>query len=122
MKKLLLATAATAALSGAAFAEEVKVGVLTGFTGGIESLAPDIAAGAELAMKEVSDSGKFLDGSTMVPVRGDDTCGDSAAGTAAAERLVTSDSVKGIVEVGHQRLDGHGIAALAEGANGHLSG
>jgi branched-chain amino acid transport system substrate-binding protein len=48
-------------------------------------------------MKEVSDSGKFLNGSTMVGVRADSTCGDSAAGTAAAERLVTSDLVKGIV-------------------------
>mgnify|MGYP005753978361 CR=1 FL=1 len=97
MKKLLLATAATAALTGAGLAEEVKLGVLTGFTGGIESLAPTIAAGAELAMKEISDSGKFLGGSTIVGVRGDDTCGDSAAGTAAAERLVTSDQVKGII-------------------------
>jgi branched-chain amino acid transport system substrate-binding protein len=97
MKKLLLATAATAALSGAAFAEEVKVGILIGFTGPIESLTPDMAAAAELAMKEVSESGKFLNGSTMVAVRADSTCGDSAAGTAAAERLVTSDLVKGIV-------------------------
>ncbi len=97
MKKLLLATAATAALSGAAFAEEVKVGILIGFTGPIESLTPDMAAGAELAMKEVSDSGKFLGGSTMVGVRADSTCGDAAAGTAAAERLITSDAVKGIV-------------------------
>jgi branched-chain amino acid transport system substrate-binding protein len=97
MKKLLLATVATAALSGAAFAEEVKVGILIGFTGPIESLTPDMAAGAELAMKEVSDSGKFLGGSTMVGVRADSTCGDAAAGTAAAERLVTSDAVKGIV-------------------------
>ena len=97
MKKLLLATVATAALSGAAFAEEVKVGILIGFTGPIESLAPAMAAGAEMAMKEVSDSGKFLGGSTMVPVRADSTCGDAAAGTAAAERLVTSDAVKGIV-------------------------
>ena len=97
MKKLLLATAATAALSGAAFAEEVKVGILIGFTGPIESLTPDMAAAAELAMKEVSESGKFLNGSTMVPVRADSTCGDSAAGTAAAERLVTSDAVKAII-------------------------
>jgi branched-chain amino acid transport system substrate-binding protein len=97
MKKLLLATVATAALSGAAFAEEVKVGILIGFTGPIESLTPDMAAAAELAMKEVSDSGKFLGGSTMVGVRADSTCGDAAAGTAAAERLITSDAVKGIV-------------------------
>ena len=97
MKKLLLATAATAALAGAGWAEEVKVGILVGFTGPIESLAPGMAAAAEMAMKEISDSGKFMGGSTMVPVRADSTCGDSAAGTAAAERLITSEQVKGIM-------------------------
>jgi branched-chain amino acid transport system substrate-binding protein len=33
----------------------------------------------------------------FVPVRADDTCGDSAAGVTAAERLVTADGVKGIM-------------------------
>jgi branched-chain amino acid transport system substrate-binding protein len=97
MKRLLLASAATAALAGAATAEDVKVGILIGFTGPIESLAPAMAAAAEMAMKEVSDSGLFFGGVSMVPVRGDSTCGDAQAGTAAAERLVTSDMVKGIV-------------------------
>lgn len=97
MKKLLLASAATVALAGAAAAEDVKVGILIGFTGPIESLAPAMAAAAEMAMKEVSESGNFMGGVAMVPVRGDSTCGDSAAGTAAAERLITSDQVKGIV-------------------------
>ena len=97
MKKLLLATAATALFAGAAIAEEIKLGILIGFTGPIESLTPDMAAAAELAMKEVNDSGKLLGGSTLVSVRADSTCGDAAAGTAAAERLVTSDKVKGIV-------------------------
>ncbi|GHC43233.1 ABC transporter substrate-binding protein [Neogemmobacter tilapiae] len=97
MKKLLIATAASALMAGAVQAEEVKIGVLIGFTGPIESLAPAMAAGAEMALKELSDSGKFLDGSTLVPVRADTTCGDSAAGTAAAERLITADQVKGIM-------------------------
>ena len=97
MKKLLLATAATALFAGAAIAEEIKLGILIGFTGPIESLTPDMAAAAELAMKEVNDSGKLLGGSTLVSVRADSTCGDAAAGTAAAERLVTSDKVKGII-------------------------
>jgi branched-chain amino acid transport system substrate-binding protein len=97
MKKLLIATAASALMAGTAMAEEVKIGILIGFTGPIESLAPAMAAGAEMALKEMSDSGKFLDGSTLVPVRADTTCGDSAAGTAAGERLVTADQVKGIM-------------------------
>ena len=97
MKKLLLASAATALIAGAASAEEVKLGVLIGFTGPIESLTGHMAAAAELAMKEVSDSGMFLDGSTVTSVRADSTCIDSAAATAAAERLITADGVKGIV-------------------------
>ncbi|MFV0334004.1 MAG: ABC transporter substrate-binding protein [Tropicimonas sp.] len=96
MKKLLLASAATL-LAPAAIAEEVKLGVLMGFTGPIESMAVNMGKGAELAIKEVSDSGKFMDGSTVVPIRADSTCVDAAAATAAAERLITSDGVAGIV-------------------------
>jgi branched-chain amino acid transport system substrate-binding protein len=97
MYKLLLASAATALMAGAASAEEVKIGVIFGFTGPLESITPHMAASAEMAMKEVSDSGKFMDGSTVTPVRGDSTCTDAAAATAAAERLVTADKVTGIV-------------------------
>ena len=97
MKKLLMATAATALIAGAAQAEEVKLGILIGFTGPIESLTSHMAAAAELAMKEVTDSGKFMGGSTVTGVRADSTCTDAAAATAAAERLVTADQVKGII-------------------------
>ena len=73
------------------------VDVLFGVTGGAETLAPDMAAGAELAMSEASESGLFLGGSKAVPVRADSTCGDAALATAAAERLVTAELVNGIV-------------------------
>ena len=97
MKKLLLATTILAGLTGAAFADghEVKMGVILGFTGPIESLTPDMAAAAELAMSETA--GQVLDGKTVISVRGDSTCTDSAAATAAAERLITSDGVVGIM-------------------------
>ncbi|WP_193177208.1 ABC transporter substrate-binding protein [Oricola nitratireducens] len=95
-KTLLLAAASVLALSAAAQAE-VKMGVLLGFTGPIESLTPAMAAGAEMAMKEASDSGKFLGGETITSVRADSTCVDSAAATAAAERLITSDNVVSIM-------------------------
>ena len=75
----------------------VKIGVLLGFTGPIESLTPDMAAGAEMAMAEVSKSGKFMGGSTIESVRGDSTCVDAAAATATAERLITSDKVVAIM-------------------------
>ena len=101
MKKLLTATAATALMAGTAFAgghaKEVKIGVILGFTGPIESLTPSMADGAELAMKEVTESGLLLDAATVTPVRADSTCIDAGAATAAAERLVTSDGVKGIM-------------------------
>ncbi|SFK61968.1 ABC transporter substrate-binding protein [Shimia haliotis] len=97
MKKLLLATAAGALFAGAASAEDIKLGVILGFTGPIESLTPSMADGAELAMKEVTDSGKLLGGSAVMPVRADSTCVDAAAASAAAERLITSDGVKGIM-------------------------
>jgi branched-chain amino acid transport system substrate-binding protein len=82
---------------GAAFAEDVKLGVILGYTGPIESLTPPMADGAELAMKEVSESGALLGGLQVVSVRGDSTCIDSAAAVASAERLVTADQVNAIV-------------------------
>jgi len=97
MKKLLVATAASALLAASASAEEIKLGIIYGFTGPIESLTGPMAAGAELAMKEVTDSGLLLDGSSVTSVRGDSTCIDSAAAITAAERLVTSDGVNAIV-------------------------
>lgn len=97
MKKMLLALAATTMLAGPALAEDIKIGVILGFTGPIESLTPDMASGAELAMKEVSDSGALLGGSKVESVRADGTCIDAAAAQAAAERLITSDKVNAIM-------------------------
>ena len=59
MKKLMTATAVSALMCSAAFAEDIKLGIIYGFTGPIESLTGPMAAGAELAMKEVTDSGRF---------------------------------------------------------------
>ncbi|MEP1964105.1 ABC transporter substrate-binding protein [Tateyamaria sp.] len=97
MKKLMMATAATALMAGAATAEDIKIGVILGFTGPIESLTPSMADAAELAMKEVTDSGLLLDGSSVSSVRADSTCIDAGAATAAAERLITADGVSGIM-------------------------
>ncbi|MTH78811.1 ABC transporter substrate-binding protein [Paracoccus aestuariivivens] len=97
MKKLLLASVAGAMFAGAAGAEDIKLGISLGLTGPLESIAPAIQKGAELAMKEVTDSGKLLDGSKIAPVAADNTCVDAAASVAAVERLVTSEGVKGIM-------------------------
>ncbi len=99
MKKLLLATAATA-LCTSAYADghgEVKIGIILGYTGPIESLVAEMGPAAEMAIAEVSDSGALLGGTKVTAVIGDSTCVDAGAATAAAERLITSDGVAGIV-------------------------
>lgn len=99
MKHLLTATAAAALAAGGAIAQDspLRMGVMLGFTGPLESLAPPMAGGAEMAIAEVSDSGLFLGGTTIEPVRADSTCIDAAAATAAGERLVTSEGVVAIM-------------------------
>jgi branched-chain amino acid transport system substrate-binding protein len=67
---------------------EIKMGIILGFTGPIESLTPAMAASAELAFKEASESGSLLGGATISTVRADSTCVDSAAATAAAEGVI----------------------------------
>ena len=89
--------AALSGLSATAQAEDIKVGVILGFTGPIESLTPGMAESAELAMKEASDSGLLLGGKRVAPVRADSTCVDAAAATTAAERLVNADKVAAIM-------------------------
>lgn len=97
MKKLLLASAALALVAGGVQAQTVKIGILMGFTGPLESITPMMAKSAEMAIKEVNDSHALLGGDKVVGIRGDDTCTDAAAATAAAQKLVTSDHVNAIV-------------------------
>ena len=97
-KHLFAAAALSAALTAAqpAVAADIKVGIILGFTGPIESLTPDMAASAELAFKEASDSGLLLGGAKIMPIRKDSTCVDSAAATANSENLVTAEKVAAI--------------------------
>jgi branched-chain amino acid transport system substrate-binding protein len=69
--------------------KNIKMGIILGFTGPIESLTPAMAASAELAFKEATDSGSLLNGSKIEVVRADSTCVDSAAATAAAEGVIS---------------------------------
>lgn len=56
--KSLYIIAASALINGLVFAptyaQEVKIGIVMGFTGPVESMIPAMAAGTELAMREVS--------------------------------------------------------------------
>ena len=58
---------------------EIKMGIILGFTGPIESLTPAMVASAELAFKEASDSGSLLGGETIKAIRADSTCTDSVS-------------------------------------------
>ena len=89
MKKLFIAAFIFVATFTTNSFAEIKMGVILGFTGPIESLTPAMAASAELAFKEASDSGSLLGGETITPVRADSTCVDSAAAQSAAEGLVS---------------------------------
>ena len=101
MKKLLLASAAVAlgASVGAtgAMAKDVKIGVIFGFTGPLESITPAMFDAAKMAMDEVNKAGDFMGGDKVMPDKGDSTCIDATAATATAQRLVTADHIDGIV-------------------------
>ncbi|MGN6488935.1 MAG: ABC transporter substrate-binding protein, partial [Devosia sp.] len=79
-----------------ALAEDVKIGILGDLTGPIESLAPPIVAGAQLAFDEVNAQGGILGGGKIVSVTGDSACDPSVAGP-AADKLVNTDQVTAIV-------------------------
>ncbi|MBC8257441.1 MAG: ABC transporter substrate-binding protein [SAR324 cluster bacterium] len=96
IKKIALAIAGAMIIPAFA-AAEIKVGIILGFTGPIESLTPAMGNSAELAFKEASASGQLLGGQSITVIRADSTCIDSAAATAAAERLITSDKVAAIM-------------------------
>ena len=89
MKKIILAAFLfVSTITTNSFAD-IKMGIILGFTGPIESLTPAMAASAELAFKEASDSGSLLGGKSISVERADSTCVDSAAATTAAEGLVS---------------------------------
>lgn len=106
MEKSMLAKAlattlfATSMLSASALAQDanpVKVGLLLGFTGPLESQTPNMGASVDMAVAEINASGKFLGGKTFEIIRGDSTCGDSAAAVAAATRLAEADKIVSII-------------------------
>ncbi len=90
MKKLILAAFLFVSTMSTNTLADIKMGIILGFTGPIESLTPAMAGSAELAFKEASDSGKLLGGQKISVERADSTCVDSAAATTAAEGLISN--------------------------------
>ena len=96
MRKLFIAAFIfVSTLATSSFAE-IKMGIILGFTGPIESLTPAMRDSAKMAFQEASDSGSLLGGETITVLEGDSTCVDSAAAQAAAEKLV-ADGVAAIM-------------------------
>ena len=93
MKKLLLAAIVSLTTISSVALAEIKVGIILGFTGPIESLTPAMRDSAKLAFAEVSASGALLGGETITPLIGDSTCVDSDAAVAAAELIVSDGAV-----------------------------
>ena len=89
MKKLIVGVFMFMLVLTANTYAEIKMGIILGFTGPIESLTPAMRDSAKLAFKEASDSGALLGGETITVLEGDSTCVDSAAAQAAAEKLVS---------------------------------
>ena len=96
MKKLIIVAFLFASTITANSLADIKMGIILGFTGPIESLTPAMRDSAKLAFKEASDSGSLLGGETITVLEGDSTCVDSAAAQAVATKLV-SDGVAAIM-------------------------
>ena len=62
MKKLLVAAIISLSSFSTAALAEIKVGIILGFTGPIESLTPAMRDGAKLAFLEASNSGIIFNG------------------------------------------------------------
>ena len=88
MKKLFIAAFIFVSTFTTNTFADIKMGIILGFTGPIESLTPAMRDSAKLAFKEASDSGSLLGGETITVLEGDSTCVDSAAAQAAAEKLL----------------------------------
>jgi len=89
MKKLFIAAIMSLSLLMTSAFAEIKVGIILGFTGPIESLTPAMRDSAKLAFQEASDSGALLGGETITVLEGDSTCVDSAAAQSVAEGQVS---------------------------------
>ena len=97
MKKIIGVSAMMFMLAYPVLADDIKIGISLGFTGPLESLAPAMNNGAQMAITEVAESKSLLGGSNVVAVTGDSTCADTAAAVATGERLVTAENVNAIV-------------------------
>ena len=67
---------------------EIKVGILLGFTGAVESLTPSMADSAELAFNEVINNKDKLNEITFKIIRADTTCDNIKLAKNAAKKII----------------------------------
>ena len=67
---------------------EIKVGILLGFTGAVESLTPSMADSAELAFNEVVNSKDKFNEITFKVIRADTTCNNIKLAKNAAKKII----------------------------------
>ena len=93
----LAVAASTLVVAAPAMAQDTgaTIGFIGGFTGPIESLTPPIFAGAELVVKQINEQGGILGGELSL-ISADGAC-DATAAAAAADKLINTDNVVGIV-------------------------
>ncbi|WP_163850167.1 ABC transporter substrate-binding protein [Pseudooceanicola aestuarii] len=99
IRRILPTSAALLALATPALAQSgdpVRLGLMFGLTGPIESLAATMAASARLAVDEVNAAGGILDGRMVETLEADTGCIDNDLATSGAERLI-GEGVSGLV-------------------------
>jgi branched-chain amino acid transport system substrate-binding protein len=97
-KTLTLAVAATTlTIAAPALAQDsgATIGFVGGLTGPIESLAPPILAGAQLAVNQVNEQGGIL-GGELTMISADSAC-DATGGATAADKVINTDNVVAVV-------------------------
>ncbi|MDC3069423.1 ABC transporter substrate-binding protein, partial [Candidatus Pelagibacter sp.] len=77
------------------FPSNKKIGIVLDFTGPIMSLTPAMASSANLAFKEASESGSFLNGKTIKTIKADTECVASVDATNSTNKIIT----QGIVAI-----------------------
>ncbi|AUN95952.1 ABC transporter substrate-binding protein [Pseudazoarcus pumilus] len=95
-RKHFIGAALAAAMTLPAAAQEAKIGLLFGISGGISAMAPTMVEAAQLAVEQVNAQGGIGDGGKLVAALGDSGCNPQAA-TDAATKAVNIDRVLAIV-------------------------
>lgn len=75
---------------------EIKIGILLGFTGATENIAPSMADAAELAFKEILKGNDFFSNIKFKLIKADTTCNNLNSSKVVARELI-NDGVSAII-------------------------